>query len=891
MKSPSSSLALLVLVLTGSAALSESTSPRIRFQFREPGIAAYQVEANQSPRPGKGTGPEWVRAWPEDGSTNHVELGRRVVLHLRSAGDLARLLQQSPLRLARTVTENVFILQADDAWAALAESQRLAALPEVLASYPVTRRAAALHGAYSYKPNDPYFYVQWYLEHRTPNAAAAGIDLNVRAAWPYTEGAGVTLAVADVGVELSHPELALRVLGAPHYNFSNPASNATPSGSSPTWAHGTEVAGLAVAEANNGIGMAGVAPLAHLASWAIFTTNLLLVSDEQLMEMYQFSSNTVSIQNHSWGRSGITQLGPTPLEKIGISNAVAFGRNGRGVVMLRAAGNDRGQGANANDDGYPSDPRVIAVGAARFDGRVTTYSEPGACVLVAAPSGDTGFSNSFFGLFTTDLLGARGVNQIHWFGDTNLWDYAFDALGFTGTSASTPLVAGVAALILSANPTLGYRDVQQILIHSARHFDLADPGLTTNGAGFRVSHNQGFGVPDAGWAVTLARSWPNRPPLTNVTVFATNLAAIPDDGLRLLITGKGVPASLASIQCLSGTGPHPDVPTASLPFVYVGLATNSIPIDLTGKAALIVRGTNLYPDKITFAAQAGAAFAVIYNHDTSFTNGCPGGDGLCLMAGSDFTSIPAVFIGNTDGEAIKSVFQTNTDARAQLRLNSTNYIFTVTNTLICEHVGVRVMTDHTLRGDVRITLVSPQGTRSVLQAYNADLSAGPVDWTYYSTHHFYESSAGNWTVSFSDESPGFTGNVQYVALTIEGVPIVDSDRDGLDDGWEMAHFGSLDYGPKDDPDGDGYSNAREQIMGTDPMVSDIPFALDLSRWNPSLARLSWPGGTNKSYQVWSGTNVTSLLLLTNVPGTFPVTEWFTPYPRPTRHFFQVRTLP
>jgi len=261
------------------------------------------------------------------------------------------------------------------------------------------------------------------------------------------------------------------------------------------------------------------------------------------------------------------------------------------------------------------------------------------------------------------------------------------------------------------------------------------------------------------------------------------------------------------------------------------------------------------------------------------------------MAGTDFAPIPAVFIRQSDGEALRSLLQTNTSARAQIRLNSTNYVFAITNTLICEHVGVRVKTDHSLRGDVRITLLSPQGTRSVLQTYNADTSPGPVDWTYYSTHHFYESSAGNWTVSISDEYLGSTGTVYYVALTIEGVPIVDTDADGLDDNWEMAHFGSLAFGPKDDPDGDGYSNAREQILGTDPLASDAPLALDLSRWNTSLARLSWPGVTNKMYQIWRGSSPASLKLFTNVPGKFPVTEWFGPYRSAPRNFFQVRPAP
>jgi subtilisin family serine protease/subtilisin-like proprotein convertase family protein len=880
---------LLCLSFADGGRADQSSEPTVRFQFREPHAATYKV---QDIRSTPGSGAEWVKAWPEDGSTNHVEMGRRVMIHLRAGANWESLSKQSALRQVRAISENVLILQAEDAWIALSESQRLSSLPEVVACYPVMRRAASLHGPYSFLPTDQWFPVQWYLEHRNSSGGAAGIDLNVRAAWPYAQGAGVTIAVADVGVELTHPDLAPRA-GGPHHNFYNPTNDAVPAGTSTTWAHGTEVAGLALAEFNNGIGMAGVAPKARLASWVIFTTNVFLVDDEHLMDMYQYHSNEIGVQNHSWGKSGSGQRGPTFLEKMGISNAVAAGRDGRGVIMVRAAGNERAQAANANDDGYPSDPLVIAVGAARSDGRVTTYSEPGACVLLAAPSGDTTFSNTFSGLFTTDLLGAHGANAFNYFPPyQSLSDYVFDALGFSGTSASTPLVAGVAALVLSANTNLTWRDVQQVLIHSARHFDLADPDLSTNGAGFRVSHNQGFGVPDAGLAVFLARRWPNRPPATNIALVATNSGAIPDDGLRLVITGEGLPAGLASIRALAGTGPHPDAPTIAAPLVDVGLATNPITINLIGKAALIERGINNYADKVGFAARAGAAFAVIYNYGPENTNSdCPGGDEFCWMGGTDFTPIPSVFIGNTDGVALKSFFSANPDAHAQLRLESTNYIFNVTNTLLCEHVTVRVMTDHPLRGDLRITLLSPQGTRSILQSYNIDTAAGPVDWTYSSTHHFYESSAGQWTVSFTDEFAENTGNVLYVGLTIEGVPMTDTDHDGLDDAWEMAHFGSLLYGAQDDPDGDGYSNAREQVMGSDPQKMDIPFAVDLSRWNTNLSRVSWPGVTNRSYQVWGGTNLTHRGLITNIAGTFPVTEWFTPSPRNNQQYFHIRTAP
>ena len=514
----------------------------------------------------------------------------------------------------------------------------------------------------------------------------------------------------------------------------------------------------------------------------------------------------------------------------------------------------------------------------RQNGRAASYSEPGACVLVAVPGGDDDI-----GVFTTDRRGSSaGYNPSGLGDDFSDPDYVFST-NIVGTSFSVPQISGLVALLLSANPNLTYRDVQQILILSARHFDLADPDLTTNGAGFRVSHNLGFGVPDAGQAVRLARAWTNRPALTVVTYAANNTQPIPDDALRVLITGANLPASLQSIPATPDAGPHPDAPTAILPLVDAGQATNPITANLSGKAALIQRGVNLFSEKIQFAADAGAAFAVIYNN-TNNTKRIP-------MGGTDFVPIPAVMIDQDSGEALRSYLQAAGAAQAQIRLSSATYSFNVTNTLICEHVGVQVQTDHSRRGDLRITLLSPQGTRSVLQQLNFDDGPGPADWTYYSTLHFGESSAGTWTVSIGDEEPLNSGSVQFVALSIDGVPITDADRDGLDDNWEMAHFGSLQtYGPQDDPDGDGYNNAREQLMGTDPNIAEAPFELDLSPWNEKLARLSWPAVNNRNYEILTGTNLAApLTLVTNLTGRFPETEWFTPYTNPPNQFFRVRT--
>jgi hypothetical protein len=124
------------------------------------------------------------------------------------------------------------------------------------------------------------------------------------------------------------------------------------------------------------------------------------------------------------------------------------------------------------------------------------------------------------------------------------------------------------------------------------------------------------------------------------------------------------------------------------------------------------------------------------------------------------------------------------------------------------------------------------------------------------------------------------------------VPIHDRDRNGLDDFWEITYWDSIfAQSPKDDPDLDGYSNAREQLMDTDPTVpNNIPFSLDLSWWNQSIARLSWPGSPFYTYEIRGGTDPTALTVLTNVPGRFPVTEWFTPYTSTSGQFYRVRAL-
>jgi subtilisin-like proprotein convertase family protein len=201
----------------------------------------------------------------------------------------------------------------------------------------------------------------------------------------------------------------------------------------------------------------------------------------------------VAIYNNSWGPSdeaGVRYADSSRVLKDALAMNVREGRGGRGNIYVWAAGNGGLNGDNSNYDGYNASPFTISVGAVGHDDIKTGYSEPGANLLVVAPSGGRGA-----GILTTDNTGSSGYA----FGDY------YD--NFSGTSAATPIVSGVVALLLERRPDLGWRDVQQILALSASPVDF-DPALwSRNGAGHWYSHDYGFGRVDAAAALQLAENW------------------------------------------------------------------------------------------------------------------------------------------------------------------------------------------------------------------------------------------------------------------------------------------------------------------------------------------------------------------------------------------------
>ena len=803
----------------------------VTYALKTPRLVVYSVDSSDLAK-------DWARGHERDRPGVRVQFSSRIVLQLAKGTTLGQVMRGSLLKPDREFAPGLFILQGQNVKVALEESQRLAKSRNVLVSHPVRRRPIKKMAPMAPRPNDPLFPTQWPLENRDRETGAIlGPELNIREAWAESTGKGVVIGIVDDGVDLEHTEFIGQGVDDLHFNFTNGKANGNPVAQNQT--HGTVVAGIAVAKANNGKGIAGVSPDARFASLVVWDAGDNFGTEEEIADMFQYRNDRIAVQNHSWGLNTSAQLDAMVLEKQAIKRAIEQGRDGKGVVMIRGAGNYRAQDWSAADDGYSNDPRVLTVGAVGRNGRVQSFSNMGACVLCA------GLIDK--GVYSTDRMGASGENRDSSDHDPEVGSYHL--IEYLGNSYTLPQIAGVVALILSVNPDLTYRDVQQVFIHASRHFDFADPFLQSNAAGYLFTHNTGYGVPDAGAAVRLAKRWVNARPLIKKTYQGNAVATLPDDGLQLRIVLGGEEVVFSASP---GNGLVADDPIEALPLVDVGRATGPLEVDLTGKAALIERGGTFFSsfsEKTRYAADAGATFAIIYNDRN--------GDERYIMGGMDFSPIPAVFLSQNDGDSVKELMKLTDDdpLMAGLSLESSDTVVIVPDELLCEQIGVRVNMTHPVRGNIRLTVQSPAGTRSILQANVLDVTAWRSDWTFWSNHFFYEQAKGKWTVAVSDLVENFTGDLSSVELTVRGTSITDADSDGLDDKWELEYFESLVETALGDPDKDGESNAREQALRTNPVKFNGSFDLRYHRLANGDLRLVWPSWRGFVFRVQSADHV------------------------------------
>jgi len=342
---------------------------------------------------------------------------------------------------------------------------------------------------FDFIPTDTLFTRQWHL-----HAPAAATDLVEGAgifapeAWGITRGLrDIVIAVADDGFDLTHPDfqgpgkVVARLNATPRGGENNAAidwdTNVSPR---PGDYHGTPCLGVAVAE-GNGSGVVGVAPGCSLVAVRF---PLQTMTDAHLIGMFERISTLADIVSCSWGYGPANAPMSSPLAAAMTRLAASGGRRRKGLIFCVAAGNSNcpvkdlentttyrfrdGAGVIRSYNGpidrwVAAHPSVITVSASTSRKTRSAYSSWGREISVCAPSDnwdDLGQINPRgLGIVTTDNEGAGPGSDF-----TSNSRFTSD---FGGTSSATPTVAGVCALVLSANPSLSGAKVREIVQNTA----------------------------------------------------------------------------------------------------------------------------------------------------------------------------------------------------------------------------------------------------------------------------------------------------------------------------------------------------------------------------------------------------------------------------------------
>lgn len=304
-------------------------------------------------------------------------------------------------------------------------------------------------------PQDDLYPSQWHLNNRGHlTGLKQGADVSAEAAWEYTRGSrDIVICVIDDGFDLIHPDLAGpgKIVAPRDFN----QNDFMPAPASASDNHGTACAGVALAEEND-TGVVGLAPKCAFMPVKMHAW----LSDQSVTEMFQYViDHGAHVVSCSW--SARNWNFPLSIKMKGIIHKAATqGRGGKGCVILFAAGNEdrplKGQkDGKTSHQGFALHPDVIAVAASNSLDQRSAYSNYGDEISVCAPSsGSPGR-----GVVTTDRRSASGYSSS---------DYTHS---FGGTSSSTPLVAGLAGLILSLDRDLSAAQVREIIESTADRID------------------------------------------------------------------------------------------------------------------------------------------------------------------------------------------------------------------------------------------------------------------------------------------------------------------------------------------------------------------------------------------------------------------------------------
>jgi len=381
----------------------------------------------------------------------------------------------------------------------------------------------------AFNSNDSYFPDQWGLKNTGQYGGTAGIDIKAEQAWTITKGnSNVRVAIIDTGVDLTHPDLEDNLLQG--YDVDN---GYYPGSGAPIYndTHGTACAGIVGALQNNIVsgnfeGISGVAPDCKIIPIRACWYNYIFDGDatDAIEWAWQNGADVISC---SWG-GGYPNWDLTNA----INNAVTNGRIKNGIslgcVVVFAAGN------NNSTISYPASlSNVIAVGAMSQCGTRKRSSsnwwelnwgvlpDPAGVSCDGETSWGSNYGNELDvvapGVLipTTDIQGSEGYNPdipIHpWSGGNIIsTDYTNEdyTVWFNGTSSACPHVAGVAALILSTNPTLTGQQVRNIIESTAQKIGGYNYQITAGRPNGTWHQEMGYGLINAHAAVQAACTIP-----------------------------------------------------------------------------------------------------------------------------------------------------------------------------------------------------------------------------------------------------------------------------------------------------------------------------------------------------------------------------------------------
>jgi subtilisin family serine protease len=438
----------------------------------------------------------------------------RVVVHARaglSDAEVAKIAAPHGGKARRIGNSDLFIID-------LPANASETAVANLLARHPHLKFAeldAIIKPAYV--SNDPYLGSEWHIS-----------KIGASTAWDSTQGAGVTIAIVDSGVDATHPDLAANIVAG--WNFYDNNSN-----TADVTGHGTAVAGTAAAVSNNGAGVAGVAGAAKIMPLRVSDTGGGATGSAIAQALTYAADHGVRVANVSF--AGVP--GNTTIE------SAAQYMKGKGGLVVVAAGNN---GINEN---ITPTTTMIPVSSTESTDLLSTFSSYGSYVAVSAP-GDY--------IWTT----TRGGGYGQW------W----------GTSFASPVAAGVVALMMSARPDLPNTQIESLLYSSAT--DLGAVGRDIYYGYGRVNASAGVAAAKASAAVdTQAPSSSISAPLAGATVSGlvpVNVSATDNVGVTrvdLQVNGKTVASDTVSPYAFSWDSTTVANGTASLVAVAYDAAGNS----------------------------------------------------------------------------------------------------------------------------------------------------------------------------------------------------------------------------------------------------------------------------------------------------------------------------